>query len=378
MHSHKILFSDKEKRVKYKHYHKRRFHNSVMTKFVCETCERNFQRRENLDYHKTHNACKQRDYKCRFCDAGFTSAANMYRHMKYNCKIRKQNEDEKTKIYERLLKLEEDNKRLAQLEEDNKKLKHKVQLLEKKNTNNPGTTNTNTNSNGNTNANANTTTSTNTKSINNVKTVKTINSNNNNINNTNNGTVINNHFTLVGYGKEDLSKLDKKEMLKILQNGYNSTIRLTQAVHFNPKYPEYHNIYISNMKNKYAMMYDGATWGLTIKDDLIDRIYDDKKNYIEENLEDFIDSLSESRKKALERWLATNDDDIKIKNIKEQIKLLLYNNRKLAMDVQLKDNTQIKKNPQIKTDVNIINDDNSNVSIRKKRKIKRITKDIDT
>ena len=50
---------------------------------------------------------------------------------------------------------------------------------------------------------------------------------------------------------------------------------------FNPDYPEYHNVYISSMKDKYAMMYDGHNWNLVMKKDLIDKIYDDNKNYIE-------------------------------------------------------------------------------------------------
>jgi hypothetical protein len=73
-------------------------------------------------------------------------------------------------------------------------------------------------------------------------------------------------------------------MLKILQTGFNSTVKLTEALHFNPNFPEYHNIYIPNMKDKYAMMHDGEKWSLVTKDDLISKIYEDKKNYIEENL----------------------------------------------------------------------------------------------
>jgi hypothetical protein len=145
-----------------------------------------------------------------------------------------------------------------------------------------------------------------------------------------NNNVVNN-VTLVGYGNEDISKIDKQDMLKVLRNGYNSTIKLTETLHFNPKYPEYHNIYISNIKDKYAMMYDGNIWTLTMKEELINKIYDDKKNYIEENLEDFVDSLSTSRKNALARWLETDDDDRKISEIKNNIKLLLYNMKQIPL-----------------------------------------------
>ena len=159
--------------------------------------------------------------------------------------------------------------------------------------------------------------------------------NNNTTNNTqniNNGIVT--HVNLIGYGKEDLSKIDKKEILKAIQFGYDSTIKLTETMHFNPKHPEYHNIYITNIKDKYAMMFDGKDWNLTMKDKLINKIYDDKKNYIEENIDEFIDSLSASRKKALERWLVSDDDDERINKVKNEIKLLLYNKRNLIVDTQ--------------------------------------------
>lgn len=70
---------------------------------------------------------------------------------------------------------------------------------------------------------------------------------NNGVMNVNNGTV--NNITLVAYGSENISKLDKTDILKILKNGYNTPLKLTEAVHFNPKYPEYQNVYITNMKD---------------------------------------------------------------------------------------------------------------------------------
>ena len=43
--------------------------------------------------------------------------------------------------------------------------------------------------------------------------------------------------------------IDNGDILKCLKKGFYSTIYLTEAVHFNPKYPEYHNVYISNIKD---------------------------------------------------------------------------------------------------------------------------------
>jgi hypothetical protein len=136
----------------------------------------------------------------------------------------------------------------------------------------------------------------------------------------------------VPYGKEDISKIDRDELLQVFRSGFNSAIRLTETTHFNPKYPEFHNVYISSMKNKYAMTYDGNDWELVYKDELIDQIYDKKRDYIEENLEDFLESLTKSQINALDRWLNADNDHKYIQKIKKDMMLMLYNKRKMVTD----------------------------------------------
>ena len=118
----------------------------------------------------------------------------------------------------------------------------------------------------------------------------------------------------------------------MFRSGFNSALRLTETTHFNPKYPEFHNVYISSMKNKYAMAYDGTNWELVMKEDLIDQMYDKKRNYIEENMDEFLDSLTKSQTDALYRWLATDDDHDYVRKVKNSIKLMLYNKRKMVIE----------------------------------------------
>jgi len=263
-----------------------------MSKHKCENCNKEFSVKRNLDYHINNKVCIDKHHSCKLCGNKFNSNISMYRHMRTACKVKKQEDVTKEDILERLLKLEEDNKKIKKLEEDNKKLKKEIKKL---------------------------------KSINPTINNGTINTNNGIIN-------TNNNIVLIGYGREDMDKIDSNDILKSMKKGFYSTITLTDTVHFNPKYPEYQNIYISNIKDKYAMMYDGKNWTLTTKTELIERLYDDKKYFIEENLEKFCNSITGSQKRALERWINIDEEHIKIKAIKERIKLLLYNKRNIPLN----------------------------------------------
>ena len=172
---------------------------------------------------------------------------------------------------------------------------------------------------------------------------------NNTTNNIGN-TVVNGdvNVVLVGYGKEDMDKINKQELLKSFRSGFHSTIKLIDTIHFNPDYPEYHNVYISSMKNKYAMMFNGNDWTIVMKDELIDKLYDDKRNYIEENMDEFLESLTRSQTNALHRWMDVDDDHHYIKKVKNDIKLMLYNKRKLPINnkylIDVQDHSSLNKN----------------------------------
>jgi len=270
-----------------------------METFVCKKCKKTFARAYILKNHIEGNACKKCNYNCKLCAKGFTTETSMYRHMRKSCKTKKKEETLKNEIYNTLIKnvKEEMEEKLKIQEKEINELTKKIITLESKETK---------------------------KCI--------ITKGNNNTINT--GTVHNttNNIVIVGHGKEDMSKIDSADILKVLKNGYNSTIHLTETVHFNPKYPEFQNVYISNMKDKYAMMYDGKKWMLITKEALIDKIYNNKRNFIEENLDKFVESLPKQYVKSLNRWLDTDEEDPRITQIKSDIKLLLYNSRDIPLN----------------------------------------------
>jgi len=290
-----------------------------MSSNICPICKKTFGRKDGLKRHIVNNACKIYTHFCKTCSKGFTTETSMYRHMRKACKIKKHEDTDKNEICENIdrMKIMFEEK-IKEMEEKIKEMEEKMKKMEKSNK----------------------------QLVNELKEIKhstKINGNNNN--NVNNGTVNNttNNIVIVGHGKEDMSKIDYNDMLKILTKGYDSTIHLTEAVHFNPKYPEFQNIYISNIKDKYALMYDGEKWILITKEDLIDKIYNNKKNYIEDNLEKYVESLPKIYVNSLNRWLNTDETDPRITKIKNDIKILLYNSRKLPMNTDNQIQNKIKQ-----------------------------------
>ena len=87
---------------------------------------------------------------------------------------------------------------------------------------------------------------------------------------------------------------------------------------------------------KFRSMYENNIKIANLK--IIDR-FDLMKKYLGNKLsdtefreEEFIESLTESQIKALQRWLDTDDNHERIKEIKDKIKLLLYNRRDLIIN----------------------------------------------
>jgi hypothetical protein len=266
-------------------------------------------------------------YQCVYCKKQFTRKDNVMTHIKNNCKKIKEIESKKHEIFTKLKKLEDTNKKL---EEENKRLKEEKDLENKK-------------------LREDFKDELNKRLTEEVTKIKqelqllskdstSINGNNNSIYSHNTDNSINNNFNqqniiLNNYNKEDMSKLDENVILAIMKRGYQSTVELTRAVHFNPKYPENHNIYIPKINEKHGMVYIDNCWKLMDKNVLAEDIYENKRDFIVQNLDKFFNKLDENKKKTLRRFLDNDDnDDEAIINTKNDIKNLLYENRKMVIN----------------------------------------------
>jgi hypothetical protein len=95
--------------------------------------------------------------------------------------------------------------------------------------------------------------------INKTSTGLTTTTNNNTTNNTNNGTINNNNnINIFQFGLETIvENLPKDDAVKLLSlHGYKPLFEAIMRTHFSKDTPEGHNIFINNIDDKYATIYD--------------------------------------------------------------------------------------------------------------------------
>ncbi len=270
--------------------------------------------KENID--TAENTSKR--HTCEYCKQKFSRQDSLKRHLRI-CKINKvkQNEEdmcsnflnqltanipdaEKEKIYNSLLK--ELNQKLENVTTERDQLKDQLDS--------PSAVVTNSNNN------SNNTTTTTTTTNNNI---------NNNISNNINNSVINNiEVKILPYGKENLVHLTDKEYKYFINKGFQAIPELVKYIHFNKEKPENHNIYISNMRDNYVMVFDGR-WKLKNKKETLDDLYNTKKDMLTEKFAELAKELSNSATRKFDRFVNDEQDKEISDGIKEELKLILYN-----------------------------------------------------
>ena len=227
-------------------------------------------------------------FKCKYCEKNFKFKQSMYKHIKYTCK---KNKDEDFKELARLLN--EKDKQIKELISDKNIQFQKMQ-----------------------------------KQID--KLINKLQIQNMNSGNINNGTINNNtmNIQLLNYKDTDYSHLTPKDYITCIQDCNHCVKTLIEKVHFNKDKPENMNIYLSNIKGKYVMIYKDNEWQIKDKKTQVDDLYE----YNEFVLENWYDEYAEKYPNIVEsfkKYLTNRDTNILLNEIKEEILVLLYNKRKM-------------------------------------------------
>ena len=140
---------------------------------------------------------------------------------------------------------------------------------------------------------------------------------------------VNQEIKILAYKDTDLSHLTDKDYLKCIKHSNFCVPNLIEKIHFNPKKPENHNIYISNLKNNYAMIYNGSKWMICDREDSIQSLIDQNEGILEQKIEEWLENGNEYPEimKKFNRYIEKKEDDRVLNKVKNEIRLMLFNNR---------------------------------------------------
>ena len=273
----------------------------------CPTCSRTFTTNANLKIHMNRKKpClspeeaalipkKNYKFKCERCESTFQTNQNLMLHLnrKYPCVMK----DPAPEEIELRLLFEQLKEEHLQQQQENKHLKVEIDHLKMQ----PITTN-------------------------------------NNQNNHNNN--IQNNITINVYGKEDVSHISDA-MYKSCFNDFNQSVEKYWGMkHFSNNMQCNHNLYISNMRDGYMMVFNYKKWNIVDKEVTLKKMYYEAKECLS-NAWDVLRNKNAIEPHVLTIYPKFIEDEIddereeKFKNAScNKMACMAYNNRKFPMQIK--------------------------------------------
>ena len=152
-----------------------------------------------------------------------------------------------------------------------------------------------------------------------------------NCNNTTNNVTVN----ILPYEQTDVSHLTDRDYQRAFSRASMCVPQILEKIHFDPENPQNHNVYISSMNNKYIKLHNGERWNLRDREETIEDLFADAEYMLENKLETWQeeeDPKSERATKKFQIYLEVKEKAALYTKIKEELKLLLFNNRSLITE----------------------------------------------
>ena len=142
------------------------------------------------------------------------------------------------------------------------------------------------------------------------------------------------NIKILAYNKTDMTHLKDKDYIKFLSHSNFCVPHMIKKLHFDPRKPENHNIYISNLKNNFVMIYNNNQWNIQDRNEVINDMIEDNTNILEDKIEDWLEKGKQYPQimKKFNRYLEKKENNVVLDKIKQEIKFILYNNRKVVND----------------------------------------------
>ena len=146
----------------------------------------------------------------------------------------------------------------------------------------------------------------------------------------------NNVYITCKFGEENMNHMTKKQLIYLFNRCFGSIPEFAKLTYFNKNVPENCNVYIPSIKDKYACFFNGVKWEMKRKDEIIDNIYETAEAFLIDKFDDLKEGLGKDTLTKYTRWLNEHTQDERENVAKEQIKLLLYNEKDMVIELRKK------------------------------------------
>ena len=155
------------------------------------------------------------------------------------------------------------------------------------------------------------------------------------IQNINQGTINNNtiNIQLLNHADTDYSHLTPKDYMMCIKNCNRCVRTLIEKVHFNPDKPENMNIFLSNIKGKYMMIYKDNEWQIRNKKEQLENLYDSNEVVLECWYDEYKTKYPHIIN-SFQRYLKNKDGNDVLNKVKDEILVMLYNKRKMIPPIE--------------------------------------------
>lgn len=129
------------------------------------------------------------------------------------------------------------------------------------------------------------------------------------------------------------SEIDQKRFVDLMTQGATNVIlKCLEEQQFNIDKPENMNVFISNMKDRIARVFDGYCWKARRGDDVVDHVLETYTDMLNESVDGFSDTENPNVAKKITRWKKNTEKEEFEAHAKSEILYQLYNLRHLVKD----------------------------------------------
>ena len=157
--------------------------------------------------------------------------------------------------------------------------------------------------------------------------------------------------------------ISQDKLISILRIGLAKIVpTMVEHIHFNINKPEFHNVYLSDKRSKFASVFDGKKYVSAFLDETIDNIDASMKSYITHFVND-LEGVSKIKNnivekdmkiitKQMEKLNDLEEDDELQKRSNQYVKFALFDNKETVKDTRRK--YEVSKNKRLASTINTI------------------------